>query len=99
MIAHFLRDTPERSAELRRQLQEADWASLARSAHMLAGSCGIFGLAAMRQACLRVEELCGRRARDEIATDLAGIEHGYTAVQPALARLWQGLAAVPPAGS
>jgi PAS domain S-box-containing protein len=96
MLGLFLRDTPERIAELSRLQGQADWGNLARTAHMLAGSCGIFGLMAIREACLRLEEVGQRRAVGEFGPVFAEIEQGFAVVRPALERRLQELSGAPP---
>ena len=65
LVDSFLADTPPRLDELTRLAAEEDRATLARSAHSLAGSCGIFGLEAMRKLALELEQeaLAGRLER------------------------------------
>ena len=98
MLAMFLNDTPERISELARLREKEDRGNLARAVHMLAGSCGIFGLTAMRLACLQIEERCARGGPGEIAATLRGVAQEFTAVRPALERRLRELSARPSSG-
>jgi CheY-like chemotaxis protein/HPt (histidine-containing phosphotransfer) domain-containing protein len=97
MLALFLRDTPERIAEAQQWWEKQDWDRLARTAHMMAGSCGIFGLNTLRMTCLCLEEASRHSAREETEVALAGIERGFRVVRPGLAKRLQDLSP-PPAG-
>ncbi|MEI7728443.1 MAG: ATP-binding protein [Verrucomicrobiota bacterium] len=57
LLTLFLNDTPQRLVELRALASGADRKTFGRAAHSLAGSCGVFGLDAMRQLGLELEKM------------------------------------------
>lgn len=84
LVAAFLQDTPGRLEDLHRLRTGGNREELARAAHSLAGSAGIFGLTRFRQQALRLEELA--RAGDDpgFAAGLAEAECIFRSLQPKL---------------
>ncbi len=84
LVAAFLQDTPGRLEDLRRLRTGGNREELARAAHSLAGSAGIFGLTRFRQQALRLEEMA--RAGDDpgFAAGLAEAERTFSGLQPKL---------------
>jgi signal transduction histidine kinase/DNA-binding response OmpR family regulator len=86
MVVLFLQDTPERIAELRQAWARGDFVYLVRLSHMMTGSCGIFGLLAMRSECARLEALGPTHPSAELAAGVEQVAQQFAAVLPALER-------------
>ena len=98
MLELFLRDTPARIIELRQAWARSDIVYLVRLAHMMGGSCGIFGLAALREACLRLESLGASHAPAGLAAGVEEISRKFAVVRPALEQRAAALARIVKAG-
>lgn len=84
MITMFLNDTPDRLAELVRHRDAGRFVELGRVAHILAGSCGIFGLQEMRERSLRLEERSKQSAPGDLTGDLDAVAAGFAAARELL---------------
>ena len=94
LLDSFLRDTPAQLAELRQLAAGTDRESLARSAHSLAGSCGIFGLHEMRARGLDFEAAVETENTSAEFVSLAdALAQSFVAGRPELERLRIELAA------
>ena len=84
LMGAFVRDTPERLGELRRLAEAWRTEDLARAAHSLAGSAGIFGLAGFRRLALDLEARARGGDPGAFAAGLAEAEHMYRELRPML---------------
>jgi HPt (histidine-containing phosphotransfer) domain-containing protein len=91
LLAAFLRDTPGRLAELRQLADGPAGGGMARAAHALAGSCGIFGMESMRMLGLQLESLseAGGESLGVIASLERELERGRPELERRLAALRQ----------
>ena len=80
----FLKDTPLRIADLHRLAAGNDRSALARTAHSLAGSSGIFGLQAMREQAQTIERQVDAGVVANISNDIAALESEFTNVRSTL---------------
>jgi signal transduction histidine kinase/DNA-binding response OmpR family regulator/HPt (histidine-containing phosphotransfer) domain-containing protein len=87
LLASFLADTPPRLLELRRLAVGSDRVVFARAAHSLAGSCGIFGLHAMRELGLRIEKQADTADSETMSAMFRDLETGFETVRADLERL------------
>ena len=93
LLDSFLRDTPAQLVQLRQLLAGADRKALARAAHSLAGSGGIFGLHDLRARGLELEALAETPAPPSALTPLADdLARLFEAHRPELQRLRAALA-------
>ena len=89
LIGAFLNDTPLRIADLHQLAAGNDRNALARTAHSLAGSSGIFGLQAMREQARAIERHVDAGEVANISNDIAALESEFTNVRPTL-ETWLG---------
>ena len=87
LLASFLKDTPPRLKELRQLAGTDDRQVLARSAHSLAGSCGIFELEFMRTLALTLEEMARQSGAQDFEPLVEELERNFLAALPDLQRL------------
>jgi CheY-like chemotaxis protein len=89
LLVSFVEDTPPRLVEMRRLCSsgETEREVLVRAAHSLAGSCGIFGLHAMREASLKAEDLAKNSAPADCLAVVGELENLYSAVKPRIEEL------------
>ena len=92
LLTSFLQDTPVRLRELRQLAAGADRQTFGRAAHSLAGSCGIFGLQALREAGLNLEALAAQDGSPDFNPAILELEQLYQEVSAALEKLRQSLA-------
>ncbi|MBN9692062.1 MAG: PAS domain S-box protein [Verrucomicrobia bacterium] len=95
LLGSFLRDTPMRLAELHQLSFGPDDRALARSAHSLAGSSGIFGLNEMRELALEVEAVAGRKAPTASNAVVMQLDRCFERQRPELERLFHELQQAP----
>jgi PAS domain S-box-containing protein len=95
LLTSFLADTPARLVELRQLAGGSDLKALARSAHSLAGSAGIFGLNDMRLLGLRLQELAEHGTLAGHAPLLLELENHFHAARPEVDRLRQAALSQP----
>jgi HPt (histidine-containing phosphotransfer) domain-containing protein len=62
LLADWLTGTETALEQARKLLAAQDWAGLARLAHGLVGSAGVFGALRLEQAARRAEDACGEAA-------------------------------------
>ncbi len=89
LMTSFLEDTPPRCVEMRRLAGCRDREALVRAAHSLAGSCGIFGLHAMHETSLKLEEVAKKSPGPDCLPLIGILESQYEAVRPRLEEILQ----------
>ncbi len=92
LLAAFLNDSPSRIDELKRLVGGADQKTLRRVAHTLKGSSSIFGLTALTQGCLQLENLAAGQKTDGQAELAAAIEREFAQARPDIDRILTQLA-------
>ncbi len=93
LLDSFLRDTPERLAELSRPDALADPGGMARGAHSLAGSAGIFGLDALRHHGLEIEDLLRAGQTSGVPGHVEVLRRSFAELLPELNRVRERLRA------
>ncbi len=87
LLSSFLADTPSRLEELVLLRGKTDSTVMARAAHSLAGSCGIFGLHEMREIGLRIEREAPGADPASFGPMFQALRDRFEAVRPDLVRL------------
>lgn len=77
MIALFLKNAPERMAEIRAGAATGDWDRLERGAHSLKSSAGNLGADSLRALSARMEEAAEARSDDPVDGLLAELESAF----------------------
>jgi len=91
LLTSFLSDMPPRLSELRHLVAAGDLKTLARSAHSMAGSCGIFGLDGLRDLALTLEQTAAVGELVGIDPLIVSLEGGYAGVRLTIDKLRQDL--------
>jgi len=84
LIDAFLHDTPLRIADLHRLATGADHGTLARTAHSLAGSSGIFGLQSLRDQARVIERRVDAGEVADIGRAVTALDSEFSNVRPIL---------------
>jgi PAS domain S-box-containing protein len=95
LLNSFLKDTPSRLAELQRLAAINDLETASRSAHSLAGSCGIFGLEHMRALSLKLENLAKSGGSEGCDAVIAELIEQFNNIQPIMQRHHQEITSKP----
>jgi len=91
LLNSFLSDTPPRLADLRQLARGTDRKTFGRAAHSLAGSCGIFGLRAMREAGLNLETMAAEEATQDFDGAILELDQLFLGIRPTLERIRETL--------
>lgn len=83
LVSTFVQDTPEKMTEMRRALAQADYETVARLAHSIKSSAGIFGAKNLAALCLEVEQAAERQAPN-LEADIDAIEGAFSVVSDEL---------------
>jgi len=91
LLNSFLSDTPPRLADLRQLARGTDRKTFGRAAHSLAGSCGIFGLRAMREAGLNLETMAAEEATQDFDGAILELDQLFLGIRPTLEQIRETL--------
>ena len=84
LIEAFLHDTPARLSDLHRLAVGNDHRTLARTAHSMVGSAGIFGLHSLRELARAIELKVNAGEIANIGSAIAELESDFTTLRPIL---------------
>jgi HPt (histidine-containing phosphotransfer) domain-containing protein len=84
LIGTFLKDTPERLAEIQQALADGDNNRVERVAHTLKSSSATFGAMALSAMCYELETAAHQNQLPDATTQIAQIEAEYERVKVAL---------------
>ena len=84
LIAAFLHDAPLRISDLHQLATGNDRSTLARTAHSIVGSAGIFGLQSMREQARAIERNVGAGEVANIGSAIEALEAEFVSVRPIL---------------
>jgi len=82
LLGSFLRDTPKRLSELRQLALTPDRLTLARSAHCLSGSSGIFGLTELWELAQTLETVAERESTETCGALVQQLERSFETLRP-----------------
>ena len=82
MFQRYLDSIPPQLTRMREALAQNDTARLAREAHDLAGSSGVYGLPRLRQCCMTLEAWARQRSDAEAPGLISAVERAYEEARP-----------------
>jgi histidine phosphotransfer protein HptB len=82
MFQRYLDSIPPQLTRMHEALEQNDAARLAREAHDLAGSSGVYGLPRLRHCCMALETCARQRTDAEALALLTAVERAYEEARP-----------------